>query len=401
MDKTVPKVAFLLHNVDSGGVERVVVNLLKQLVKYPILLELVVFEKQGNFLNEVPSGVKVVELINPNTSGRLRRIFPLIRYLRREKPSVLVSQLVQFNVIAAIAKVLSGISLRLILVEHLSFDSLEGQLKHNFNERIGILNLLRRIFYPKADMVAAVSQGLATELEEHLRMSSGSIKVLYNPVIDQELIAKSQAFVSHPYFGSNCPFTFLAAGRLAPQKDFLTLIHAFANLRQRYLARLIILGEGSERQKLEAAIAQLNLESDVFLLGFTDNPYAYMSKANVFVLSSRFEALPTVLIEALACGCQVISTDCPHGPDEILMSGKYGRLVPVGDIQALANAMEQTINSSVNLDLTKSRLQMFSVEKAVSEYMEAMNLTCYSTQSSFGQDYFSVAPNFYYSHVHR
>jgi glycosyltransferase involved in cell wall biosynthesis len=167
---------------------------------------------------------------------------------------------------------------------------------------------------------------------------------------------------------------FLAAGRLAPQKDFLTLIKAFAIFRQKHIARLMILGEGTERQHLEAEVSLLNIENDVSLLGFTNNPYAYMSKASAFILSSQFEALPTVLIEALACGCQVISTDCPYGPNEILMNGKYGQLIPVGDAQELANAMEKVISNPIDPNLLKFRAHDFNAENAVLEYLKAMNL---------------------------
>lgn len=373
MSELSPKVAFLLHNIDSGGVERVAINLLKELVKYPISIDLVLFEKQGNFLNEVPPEVRIIDLSSTNT-GRLRRTFPLAKYIRQEKPSVLVASLVQFNVIAILAKFISFIPLHVLVVEHLSFDSLENTLKDNPREKIVFLNQLRRTFYPKANVVAAVSQGLARAMEKGLTMKDGIVKVLYNPVLDQSLVSKSQAPVEHPWFQAGQPPVFLAAGRLAPQKDFLTLIKAFAIFRQKHVARLMILGEGTERQQLEAEISLLSLSDDVSLLGFTNNPYAYMSKASAFILSSQFEALPTVLIEALACGCQVISTDCPYGPNEILMNGKYGQLIPIGDAQELSNAMEKVISTPIDPNLLKLRAHDFNVKNAVLEYLKAMNL---------------------------
>ncbi len=371
MTEKIPKIAFLLHNVDSGGVERVVVNLLKGLVKYPISIDLVVFEKQGHFLNEVPPEVRIIEL---SANSRLRRVFPLVGYLRKEKPSILISQLVQFNVIAIIAKFLAFIPLRILLVEHIAFNSLEVDFQDNIENKINLINLLRRFFYPKADVVAGVSQGLATELEKHLKMRSGTVKVLYNPVIDNNIVAKSQANIEHPWLQTGQPPVFLAVGRLAPQKDFLTLIKAFAIFRQKHIARLIILGEGAERQRLESEVFNLQLESDVSLLGFTDNPYAYMTKASALVLSSRFEALPTVLIEALACGCQVISTNCPHGPNEILGANKYGWLVNTGDIQELADAMEKALSNPIDRKLLIQRAYDFTVENAVAEYLKMMDL---------------------------
>jgi len=373
MSKDYPKVAFLLQNLDIGGIERTVVNLLKELVKYPISLDLVVFEKTGVFLEQVPPSVRIVELSNEN---RLKRTFPLAQYLRTEKPTVLVSQLARFNVIAAIAKILACVPLRLILVEQIGFSPLENPIKDNSGERINLLNFLRQLFYSKFNLVAAVSQGLAKELESDLALKPGTIKVLYNPGVDETLIAKAQAPINHPWLELNQPPVVLATGRLTQQKDFATLIKSFALIRKRGVsARLIILGKGNDREKLEDLVSELDLEAEVYLPGFSNNPYAYMSRSAVFVMSSIFESFGVVLAEALACGCQVVSTDCPCGSSEILESGKYGRLTPVGDVQALANAIEQAINYPIDPDSLKSRAQDFSLEKITLEYLKLMNLS--------------------------
>ena len=376
MLKKLPKVTFLVQNIDIGGVERTVVNLLKELVKYPISLDLVLFEKKGVFLNEIPPEVRVIELPNANNS-RLRRVFPLANYLREEKPDFLVSQIARFNVIAAIAKTLARIPLHLVLVEQIGFAPLENPLKDNPKERIGLLNFLRRLFYPKADVIAAVSKGTAQELESDLRLKPGTIKVLYNPIIDKKTLhIKSQSSLDLDWFQPNQPPVFLGVGRLVNQKDFVTLIEAFATFRQKGLSgKLVILGIGNERENLEHLVAKLNLESEVSLPGFTDNPYAYMSRAAAFILSSRFESFGLVVAEALACGCQVVSTDCPYGPSEILNDGEYGRLVSVGNVHALASAMEEAIDAPINSDLLKLRAEDFSVEKIALEYLEVMNLS--------------------------
>jgi glycosyltransferase involved in cell wall biosynthesis len=376
MSDTCPKVAILLNNViGGGGVERVVVNLIKGLVKYPLSIDLLLFNKHSEFLQEVPPEVRIIEFPNMESS-RIRWVFPLVSYLRHEKPSILVSHILQFNVIAVLAKFLSGISLHTILVEHLSFDCLENKTIDKSNKRFDIVDFLRLLLYPRSNLVAAVSQGLASELESHLKMRAGATKVLYNPVIDRSLILKTQSICDHPWLQPNQPPFFLAVGRLEPQKDFSTLINAFAIFRQKHVARLIILGEGTERQKLEAQIVRCRLEEDISLPGFSDNPYVYMGRASAFVLSSIFEALPTVVIEALACGCQIVATDCPYGPDEILMSGKYGLLVPVGDIKSLANAMEKIIDSPISPNLLRQRASDFTVENATLEYLKVMELDC-------------------------
>ncbi|NEP50500.1 MAG: glycosyltransferase, partial [Moorea sp. SIO3C2] len=158
-----------------------------------------------------------------------------------------------------------------------------------------------------------------------------------------------------------------------PQKDFLTLIQGFARLRKKMIARLVILGEGESRGELEATINRLGIAADVSMPGFVENPYAYMSKANALVLSSRWEGLPTVLIEAMACGCQVIATDCLSGPAEILSAGQYGILVPVGDSAALSLAMLQVLKSPLTQDKLMERARYFSTERAVSEYLAILN----------------------------
>ena len=201
----------------------------------------------------------------------------------------------------------------------------------------------------------------------------GKVRVVYNPVVDRELIAKAKSSLDNPWFEPGNPPVFLAVGRLTEQKDFLTLIKAFAMLRKQRLARLIILGEGECRSELEAMIKTLEISEDVCLPGFVQNPYAYMSHASAFVLSSRHEGLPTVLIEAMACGCPVVSTDCPSGPKEILESGKYGSLVAIGNSVALADAMIQTLEVPVSRDVLVERGMYFSNERAVSEYLKLLH----------------------------
>jgi glycosyltransferase involved in cell wall biosynthesis len=161
---------------------------------------------------------------------------------------------------------------------------------------------------------------------------------------------------------------------LTQQKDFPTLIEAFRLLRDKAMARLIILGEGEERGQLEALIMASGLSADVDLHGFVENPYAYLSRADAFVLSSRWEGLPTVLIEALACGCPVVATDCPSGPREILEGGLYGTLVPVGDAAALCAAMYQVLKTRPAKQLLREHAMNYSVDRAASRYIELLGL---------------------------
>jgi len=206
------------------------------------------------------------------------------------------------------------------------------------------------------------------DLAQLMNVSRERITVIYNPsVVQAEVQAKAQAPLDHPWFKPDQPPVILAVGRLQVQKDYPTLIRAFALVRQTRPVRLLILGEGKERPLLEALVKELGLEQDVSLPGFVLNPYAYMARAALFVLSSRWEGLPTVLIEALCCGAPVVSTDCPSGPREILRDGQYGPLVPVGGVNALARAIETTLAAKTPKPPSES-WRPYELETVVSQY---------------------------------
>ena len=362
------RVAILVPSLACGGTERVVINLLKGLVKHDVELELVLGRAEGEFLNDIPAGVKVVDLHTDagfiiREKATLKTIYSLVRYLRSEKPDVIVSNWYSLNVLTAITRKLARSRAYLILVEHnptFSRDYEPGRL----------LSGLMRWFYPRVDAVVAASKGLAQDFEANLRMKPGSIKVIYNPVVDESLVLKAHSPLDHPWFRPNQPPVILAVGRLHPQKNYPHLLQAFARLRKQRPARLLILGDGQEvRGQLEALVEQLKIGADVSLPGLATNPYAYMSRAAVFVLSSSWEGLAIVVVEAMYCGCQVVSADCQYGPREILAGGKYGTLVPVDDVSALFEAMQQALDSPKNPDDLKHRAEDFSIDKVVSEYM--------------------------------
>jgi len=387
------KIAFLLHSLEGGGLQRVVINLLKLLVKREdIVLDLVVACATGPYLEQVPAGVRVIDLDTPiefRSKSLIRLVPSIVHYLRQEKPDFLLSHLPYVNLLTVIAKAVAGIPVYLVLVEHtllfpkmiLSESSpakIEKKLLLNNQNQWQLLStlmpIMMRWLYPQADAVVTVSRGMARELETDLKLKPNSVQVIYNPVIDESLLLKSNSLLDHPWFQPNQPPVLLAVGRLAVQKDYPTLLHAFARFREQRLVRLLILGDGELRSQLEALVHELGLEADVLLPGFAQNPYAYMSRAAALVLSSVWETLSMVLVEAMACGCQVISTECPHGPDEVLEQGKYGWLVPVGDVPALAAAMQQALDSPRNPDDLRRRAQEFGIEQAVSAYLKILGL---------------------------
>jgi len=222
--------------------------------------------------------------------------------------------------------------------------------------------------YPKADAIVAVSQGVADDLITTIRVARDRVMVIYNPVVTEALRARSLEDVRNGWLTRQSVPIVLGVGRLTQAKDFATLIRAFALLRATRDVRLLILGEGELRQDLEALVRHTGMEHDVLLPGFVDNPYPYMRQAALFVLSSSFEGLPNALIEAMACGTPVIATDCPSGPAEILEGGRWGRLVPVGNVNALADAIAATLDDKARPDMAR-RAADFGCDNAVNRYL--------------------------------
>jgi glycosyltransferase involved in cell wall biosynthesis len=341
------KIALFLPSLRGGGAERVMVNLARGFVERGLRVDLVLARAEGPYLSQVPKEVRVVDL------GARRVLYSLpglVRYLRRERPQAMLSALNHANIVAIWAKLLARVQTRLVVAEH---STLSRSTENASSVRAKLLPFLIKTFYPYADAVVAVSRGVAEDLVTTTKLPMEKIKVIYNPVITPELFAKAEEPLDHPWFRPGEPPVVLGVGRLTQPKDFPTLIRAFALVRKERPARLMILGEGEERPKLEALVRELGLEEDVALPGFVENPYKYMKRAAVFVLSSRWEGLPTVLVEALALGIPVVSTDCPSGPREVLEPHEE-LLVPVGDANALARTTLRVLENPPQLHIDVS-----------------------------------------------
>jgi len=359
------RIAFFLDALHGGGAEKAVVNLLKGLAqRNEFDLDLVLATKEGPYLGLVPKEVRIIDL---KKDRAVTATLPLMKYLKQNRPWALIGNMGHVNVVATLAKELSQIKTILILVEQNNISAQQSPFK-----RAKLIRLLMKWLYPRANAVAGVSAGVARDLEKQLGLGMETVKVLNNPVVNEDLITRSQDDLDHPWFTVDAPPVFLAVGRLDQQKDFPNLLSAFAQVRKQKEARLIILGEGSEREKLEAIVDRLGIKEDTLLPGFVKNPYAYMKQSTCFVLSSRNEGLPTVLIEAMACGCSVVATNCPSGPDEILDSGVYGYLVPIEDSDALAQGMLEILNNPTNTELLIQRANEYSTEKVVSTYLSLL-----------------------------
>jgi glycosyltransferase involved in cell wall biosynthesis len=355
--------AIFLADLQGGGAERMMVNLAAGLVERGVKVDLVLAKAVGPYLSQVPDAVRVVRL---DSRGVLAAVPKLTLYLARERPQLMVTTLRHASVIALIARRLSRTGTP-VFIREANTPSKKLAVKRPKPWLVG--QLIRRL-YSQADGVIAVSEGVAEDIRKHFGIPGEKLAVLYNPVVTPDLEERARADLRHAWFEPGQPPVVLAAGRLHPQKDFPTLIRAFARLRQRTAARLLILGEGDERPRLERLVRELGLSSQVGLPGFVDNPFAYMARAGVFVLSSRWEGLPGVLIQALACGCPVVSTDCESGPAEVLERGKFGELVSVGDEAALAGAIERTLAHPPCRERLRSRSQRYSQETVVGEYIQ-------------------------------
>lgn len=331
-------------------------------------VDLVLAQASGAYMADVASGVRIVDLGGRRVFASLPR---LVGYLRRERPAALLSALNHANVVAIWARRIARTGTRIVVSERATLSLIQ---KVATGPRHRVLPLLMRWSYPAADQVVAVSHGVADDLAATIGLARERIAVVYNPVVTSALLARSREEPPHRWLSAEGgPPVVLAAGRLGPEKDFATLVRAFAELRARREARLIILGEGMLREDLKGLVSSLGLQDDVDLPGFAANPFAFMRNAELFVLSSRTEGLPGVLIEAMACGTPVVSTDCPSGPAEILENGKWGALVPVGDSKALAAAMETALNRTDGPDV-EQRAGDFDVESAVAGYLRALGM---------------------------
>ncbi len=351
-----------------GGAERMTLNLVRGLCRRGIRTDLVLGSAEGELMGHMPQTARVIDLGVKRIRHAIR---PFARYLRRERPAAVISRMSHTNLAAITARALSGIETRLVVVEA---NTLSEEISHG-----QVSQLRRRMMrwaYRRADVIAGVSAGVASDLQQHLRLAPGAVRTVYNPVVDDDLLRRAAERPDHRWFEkTGGPPNIVAVGRLAVQKDYGTLLEAFALLRREQHARLVILGEGSERGKLEVKLAKLGISDDVSMPGYADNPYALMSRAAVLAQSSRFEGLPNVLIEALGCGCPVVATDCPSGAAEILDHGKYGVLVPVSDPRSLCDALRATLLDPPDRPLLKKRGQSFSIDKAVDEYLRLIGMT--------------------------
>jgi len=365
------RVAIFLPGLYEGGAERVMLNLASGMVNLGYKVDLVLVQVEGPFVDKIPNEVRVIEL-NKKHRSTLRTILSLpsfIRYLKQEQPKALLSGLNYANIIAVWAKLIARVPLRLSITEHNTFSSEKKAFPPLFR---WVLYLLMKFSYQMADEIIAVSEGVADDLVKELGFGHGKVRVIYNPIITPELQEKiKEPLQDNWYTTKNLPII-LAMGRLTRQKGFDILLRAFAEVRKQRSVRLLILGEGEDRNYLQNLCKELHIEQEVRLPGFVSNPYPYLANASVFVLSSRWEGLPTVLVEALYCGIPIVATDCPSGPREILNNGLYGQLVPVDDADSLAQAMLIALDDQ-KASIPSISWQAFDINTVIQQYISVID----------------------------
>jgi glycosyltransferase involved in cell wall biosynthesis len=362
------RVAFFLPHFAGGGVERVAVNLSEEYLRLGMNVDFVLV-----YAKDVPIGSlsQYARIINLKAKRVLFALPSLVRYLRVEKPDVIFSAPQHTHIILLLAKMISRSRVRTML--HVgNHVSTQAQNSGKLQDRS--YPVLLRLLKDYADAFIAVSEGVADDLAHAAKIPLEKIRVVYNPVYHGEMEELMERPVEHPWFSEDQPPVILAAGRLVEQKDYPTLFRAFSRLRYQKPVHLVILGEGSLLPELKKLATELNIAEDLDFCGFVSNPYCYMARCSVFVLSSAWEGFANVIAEALACGAQVVSTDCKSGPAEILANGQYGQLVPVGDDTALANAILQALEHPQAKDFLRERGRSFTAATAAKLYLDAVGI---------------------------
>ncbi|MDQ3209063.1 MAG: glycosyltransferase [Gemmatimonadota bacterium] len=370
-------IALFVPSLNAAGAERVAVNLAHALVNAGQRVDLVVARAQGDLLNQLSPKLRLIDL---GSSRVLFSLPGLAGYLRRERPVGLISFMDHANIVALLARALAGGSTRVVATVH---NTLSVATSNSNNRRSKLLPLLIRAFYRMADEVVAVSQGAADDMVRTAGLAADRVSVIYNPVITPGLLAARNAPPPHPWLEPGQPPVVLGVGRLTAQKDFPNLLRAFALVRRQRPARLIILGEGPDRPELEALVSQLGLGTDAALPGYHPAVPAFMARAAVFVLSSAYEGLPTVLIEAMALTRSLVSTDCPSGPREILQHGRLGRLVPMRDPEALSQAILASLDHPGTI-ASDEALEPYTEKAAVENYLRAVGSSAAPTGPESG-----------------
>ena len=363
-----PKLAFLIPNFDGGGAEAVIIRLANEFARRGFETELLAFRPEGENAIHVSPAVRVVDL---GVRQFLAAPWAIRRYLRAEQPAVLTCALYAANVAALTAKLLTPFGKTRVIVTERTALSVQVAFSKRWSRHV--FKPVARLLYRFADAVVGISRGVAEDIAGIARLPPGRVSFIYNPAVSPESVALAEAPLSWSLIPQSDEPVLISAGRFEPQKDQATLLRAFALLQQRVPSRLVLLGQGSLQGELEELARELEIRERVLFAGYLENPLPHVKDADLFVLSSRTEGFGNALVEAMACGTPVVSTDCPFGPGEILEGGEHGRLVPVGDAPGLAEAMFETLRTPQEAERLRRRAAEFSLDRCADRFQELFN----------------------------
>ena len=360
-----PTILLFLPSLEGGGAERVFARLANEFAALDYPVHLALARAAGPYLSEISDRVRVVDL---GATSVFRSLPALCRHLRAERPAVVLSALDHANATAILARAVARTGTRCVVSTRAVRTAV--YLKDKTTRR-WLMQQVGRVTYRFADLIIANSHVVADDFAQSLGIPPQRMSVIYNPLDLARIEERSRASLEHPWLADRSPPVILSVGSLTAVKDFATLIGAFAAIRSARPARLVILGEGSQRANLETLVRQLQLQDDVLMPGFADNPFPWMRRAAVFVSSSLTEGCPNALMEALACGAPVVSTNGPGGSAEVLQGGAWGRLVPVAAAAAMAAAIIATLDSPEHPD-GKRRADDFALHGIARQYLRTL-----------------------------
>ncbi len=372
-------IAIFIPSLGGGGAEKAMVNLMAESAKRGTFIDLITIDPEEKYINFLPQEIhwKVLQpqffMHSPLLQSRFLKnlkyitVLPmLVKYIKKRNIHILLTTLHIPNIIGLIIK--KYFVKDIISIVRMA-NTFSVQSSKSKNWQIRLATNIQRPLLPIVDAIIANSKGSAENIKLHLPTVSNLVHVIYNPVTSPNITIQAEKPINHPWIGPPNFKIILSVNRLHPQKDLSTLLRAFAEVMKLEPSRLIILGQGPEENKLKKIADKLGIRNTIDFVGFQQNPFSWMDKADVFVLSSLFEGCPNTLIEAMACGTPVVSTDCQSGPREILKDGRLGRLVPVGNYKELASAILETFNNPVSSKILKERAQDFSVKLSVDRYL--------------------------------
>lgn len=367
-DSSAPRIAIFLATSGHSGVDRAAKHLAPALARRGYRVDVVKIRRHGPYIEDKHPNLKLIEF-------RARHVFTaipeLIRYFLRRRPQVMLSDKDKVNRAALFARWITRSSTRLV-VSFGTAVSIELDHRDWLDRTIQKFSMGR--LYRFADQVIVTCEGVADDMSQYTGLPRHRIKAVASPVIHADVMNRAHPKPEHPWFSDPEVPVIVSCGELSIRKDQATLLRALARVNESRPVRLVLLGKGKQLEKLQTLSRELGIESQVQFLGYQDNPLSFMAHATLFAFSSRWEGLGFVIIEAMAVGTPVVSTDCPFGPRELLQDGSIGALVPVGDDEALAGAIAQALTTPTDPARLRAGAAPYEIEAATDAYLEAFAL---------------------------